>query len=50
MFFFEGMTGIAERAIMNTNERMIRFVFVSGFLAVLVLEVWLLVRAVDVLL
>ncbi len=48
--FFEGVTRIVERAIMNTNERMIRFVFVSGFLAVLVLEVWLLVRAVELFL
>jgi len=44
------MTGIVERTIMNTNERMIRFVFVSGFLTVLVVEVWLLVRAVGTLL
>jgi hypothetical protein len=35
---------------MNTNERMIRFVFISGFLAVLVLEAWLLFRAVELFL
>jgi hypothetical protein len=46
---FEGITRIIERAIMNTNERMIRFVFIGGFLAVLVLEAWVLVRAVELL-
>jgi hypothetical protein len=46
----EADTGIIKRGIMNTNERMIRFVFISGFLAVLVLEVWLLFRAVELFL
>jgi len=35
---------------MNTNERMIRFVFISGFLVVLVLEAWLLLRAFELFL
>ena len=43
-------TKIAEIAIMNTNERRIRLIFLSGFLAVLVIEVWLLFRALVVFL
>ena len=35
---------------MNTNERMIQFVFISGFLVVLVLEAWLLLRAFELFL
>ena len=43
----DGATKIVERGIMKTNERMIRFVFVSGFFAVMILEVWLLFRAIE---
>ena len=35
---------------MKTNERVIRFVFISGFLAVMMLEVWLLFRAIEMFL
>ena len=47
---FRGVTRIVERVIMNTNERMIRFVFIGGFLAVLLIEAWLLLRAFEVFL
>ena len=47
---FRGVARIVERVIMNTNERMIRFVFISGFLAVLLIEAWLLLRAFEVFL
>lgn len=46
----ESLTRIVVRVIMNTNERMLRFFFVSGFLAVLVLEAWLIFRAIDMFL
>ncbi len=46
----EGDSRIIKRGIMITNERMIRFVFISGFLAVLVLEAWLIFRAVELFL
>jgi hypothetical protein len=40
-------TRMIERGIMKANERVIRFVFVSGFVAVMALEVWLLFRAIE---
>lgn len=36
---------IVERLVMSTSERLVRIVLLSGFLAVLALEAWLLLRA-----
>ncbi len=35
---------------MSTSERMIRVVLIAGFVAVLAIEAWLLLRAVQTLL
>jgi hypothetical protein len=41
---------IAESIVMTTGERMIRVVLLAGFVAVLAIEAWLLLRALQALL